>query len=513
MKSFFGLSILALVLILTFAIGTNLKTVTTLKSQASEPKPLLSKEQMTKLGLEIDEKSCPSLYKVKDKTRSDGTPFCTHGPDPMSEYQTKGTVEAEALLESEGIPCIGNGQSGERFETLYVRPSNRADRYNPEQIKNFRGWLKKANAIFVKSSAQTGGYRGLRLTQEANCEPTITNVVINPGEDENIGTIMAALEEKGFNKRSRKYIVFLDSSTFPYCGQGTINPDDRKLNKNKNNNGPDYAVVACWSSKKYDTPGVIVHEASHTIGAVQLSAPHSTGYWHCFDGNDIMCYKDNPNGQETQHVCSADEDYDRLDCNKDDYFHTHPEQGNYLFTHWNMADSKFLDQTKVPSPTPPPSGKVEGSIFIDSNLNAVKNNEKNETSLQGTTILLAKKTGNSNTFLAETNSTNDKNGINFTFEKLSQGNYAIGRPDLAKNLTFINCNQIKTPTIIPTDNHYFYCKVPGGDKFIIKLMKWTQNGTTPFVEVNTYFKVPQQGTTIVDLPIVKKPTNTIEIFE
>lgn len=76
------------------------------------------------------------------------------------------------------------------------------------------------------------------------------------------------------------------------------------------------------------------------MGAVQLTAPHSTGSWHCTDGLDVMCYNDGgPNGSSyTSTTCGAAPNGTLFfDCGFNDYFNPGPAAGSYLDTHWNLA--------------------------------------------------------------------------------------------------------------------------------------------------------------------------------
>jgi hypothetical protein len=97
---------------------------------------------------------------------------------------------------------------------------------------------------------------------------------------------------------------------------------------------------------------VALHEASHNLGAVQLSSPNSSGAGHCNDLYDLMCYEDGGPGfpfidSECDGSASAPldpygPDFQAWDCGRDDYFNVAPDPGSYLDTHWNLARSPFL---------------------------------------------------------------------------------------------------------------------------------------------------------------------------
>ncbi|MEK6822213.1 MAG: hypothetical protein AABY13_00160, partial [Nanoarchaeota archaeon] len=134
-------------------------------------------------------------------------------------------------------------------------------------------------------------------------------------------------------------------------------PDDRLSEDNIFNTGPDFAVLYDGGFAEIPTrynievnmmaPIIMLHEYSHTLGAVQPSAPHSTkdatDTGHCKDeppteqkGNDVMC-KSDASGTVFGDACKESSFVFHYDCNNDDYFNPKPAPGSYLATHWNLG--------------------------------------------------------------------------------------------------------------------------------------------------------------------------------
>ncbi len=302
-------------------------------------------------GLEPDIRNvCKGAFKLRD------TNHCTHGPDPVPpgvniQSSAAPVQSVNAPLAATGVQCDGDGSTGNRTQVMYVRPSDRADRYST-YLASFQQWAADADQIYRDSAAETGGYRSLRFVHDAGCNVIVLNVIIPGTGNVDFNTMVSQLSSLGYNRSDRKYMIFMDVSL--YCGIGSLNSDDSASQSNANNSGPDYARAdtSCWSGS------TIAHESMHNMGAVQRSAPHSTylqnqtssNTWHCSDEYDRMCYVD-ADGVVMTYLCSSSS-HDRLfDCNHDDYFSTNPAPGSYLATHWNSANNRFL-LTTAASPTP-----------------------------------------------------------------------------------------------------------------------------------------------------------------
>jgi hypothetical protein len=182
------------------------------------------------------------------------------------------------------------------------------DRYE-SVVASLREWMAEADQTVWTSAGQTGG--GRRIAQ-------------------------------GFTRTDRKYLVWVDAAV-GICGLGEVYGDTRPGQENRNNRGPSYARVdaPCWQYAE-------LHEIFHNLGAVQPDARHPSANWHCTDEADVMCYADDGAGPVVMTTICIPEHEALLDCGDGDYFSTNPPAGNYLATHWNTANSSFLQNDTAP---------------------------------------------------------------------------------------------------------------------------------------------------------------------
>jgi hypothetical protein len=277
------------------------------------------------------------------------TDTCTHGPDEaapgVNVFRPVDAVDQKMAPAS--VICDGDGVSGKRTQVMYVRASDRADRY-ASYLASFRTWASDMDNIYNASAQETGGTRHVRLVTDSGCNVSVLNIVVGTAADDSFDATINAVKALGYTSANRKYLMFVDANV--YCGIGGIQNDDRKIATNLNDTTVSYARVdsGCWGGS------VAAHENMHNIGGVQLSAPHTSRGWHCVDEYDRMCYSDSPNYPAMQYFCTSQSHDNLFDCNHDDYYHTNPPAGNYLATHWNSADSAFLvgGTTTTPPSTP-----------------------------------------------------------------------------------------------------------------------------------------------------------------
>jgi len=273
---------------------------------------------------------------------------CTPGPDSADEFAEAGGTKGggggggrrtspspspSPTATSSPTPSGRCGTDGNRVQALYVHASDVPDRY-ATLLPSFQQWAGVVDSVFVNSAAETGGVRHVRFVSDASCTVQVDDVTVSTTGDDDLSSTISELQSQGYNRTDRKYVMWVDSNV--YCGIGTIKGDDTPGQSNANNIGPSYGRTdsGCWGGYTE------AHELMHNLGGVQLSAPHSSGGWHCTDEYDRMCYRDSASLTMTYPCGAAGENI--FDCNHDDYFSTAPDPTSYLGLHWDAANSSFL---------------------------------------------------------------------------------------------------------------------------------------------------------------------------
>ena len=311
----------------------------------------------------------PGLVPIGDTGR------CTHGPDPeppgiARDLLVGKPTAREVRQETAGIACEGNGQSGDRVQVIYAYDKSQSNRYN-EVVGNIRIAAAGADELMRQSSLAAGQELHFLFVHDSQCNIDVQPVGFTSAAMLNFGTMIQGMNDGPQNRTDRIYLIFADTSSAGICGIGTMVKDDRDTPGNKNNTGPGYSRVDrnCWA------PQTATHELMHNLGGVQYSAPYSSGGGHCIDEWDVMCYSDSPNYPAMEIRCQDKAAYqNHIDCNNDNYFNPIPAPGSYLDTHWNTADSIFLQSGPVNCPAE--ASGCRGSLALSTSHSSVKSSKR-----------------------------------------------------------------------------------------------------------------------------------------
>lgn len=291
------------------------------------------------------EPTAEDLYEIEVPGRD----VLTHGPD----LQLAATGASQIGFR-EGDPERAPVCSDDfRQHVLYARPAGSTDGL-ATSIEPIRSAMRRANAVLNQDSLASGGPTA---DYKLACD-LFGEIAIDSFEtpDASFSSIVAAARGAGFDDPDEDYTIFFDGSNGGACGIGTYLSDERLSADNDNNNGGGYGVSyrGCWFN---ETP---MHENGHNQGAVQYSAPQSTGTGgHCWEEIDVMCYS--PDGGDLHQQGTVLNCTERVvfDCGYDTYFDSAPEPGEYLAGNWNLGSElnafiAFGAGTATPPPPPPP---------------------------------------------------------------------------------------------------------------------------------------------------------------
>jgi hypothetical protein len=283
---------------------------------------------------------------------------CTHGgdaPAPVDATTATATAKILAANPPPPAPCPGNGQGGRRVHVLLGYPKDTTLTGGSAKRTLIRSVIALADRnLDLQSSGVIGQHYRFWCAKDKGV--TLTTVQLAPIGGDNAYTfsdVTGSLTSAGYTDPKAIYAVFVANidCCYPYGGQGTLAVDDQPSAASNANNQP-WARFSMLRLVDGGSPeGLAIafqHEAGHNMGAVQNSAPHSSGSNHCYETNDIMCYNDGGSyfagGGTLQPNCPGTTATGMyvFDCNGDDYYNVAPDDGSYLADHWDVSRSSWL---------------------------------------------------------------------------------------------------------------------------------------------------------------------------
>lgn len=286
----------------------------------------------------------------------------THGGDHEHAPVAGEGQAVSAIAPERAVVCASSGSRSRAVYAYAAGSANRVDTMRPE----IQAVVRSANGKLAQAGTETGVVADFRFACDSTNQPLVTAISTN-GAD--YSSIVSAARSAGLSTTTEDYWIFADfASPGGYSGVGTFYSDDTLSASNANYTNAGYAITysGYWGGT---TP---MHENGHNMGAVQTSAPDSSGAGHCdgYGGQDVMCYNDGGAQWDSTHACGtvSGQHYDA--CHND-YFHTKPPAGSYLATKhnigantsWASFSNPFLafgstspdPGTTTPTPTPTPT--------------------------------------------------------------------------------------------------------------------------------------------------------------
>ncbi|MCZ4497194.1 MAG: 1,4-beta cellobiohydrolase, partial [Thermoleophilia bacterium] len=273
---------------------------------------------------------------------ADGTSMTTHGPDFESPTSATAAtmpprmVAAIRTASADDIFCAPVGTF--RFQLTYAIPADGIDDYAVGAERLRRSTYELSAVLDNESRSLTPtASRKLRVACGVDGIPSVlrlrlptrtTEATVNNAFPE----ILAGAGDARGTGRTH-YLTYYDDHLGDFGGIADMYLDARPSSSNNNLSGGMVAVMD--NSEGYGVEWkTLLHEAIHTMGGVQNSAPDASGASHCVDGIDVMCYND---GGPNAHLFNTDQcPQMQVDCGHDSYFHPTPDTP-WLQDNWNVA--------------------------------------------------------------------------------------------------------------------------------------------------------------------------------
>ena len=261
-----------------------------------------------------------------------GPPLFTHGrdeaPAPLAPESRAASVGFDQGDAERPPVCAATDYQ----HVLYARLSSASNRL--DQVRgSLQAVVRRINAVLNAESLASGGPTAdYRVLCDGGGQIVVSSFTTS---GTTFSQVVADARRAGFEGTNADYLIFFDTVRDGGCGVGSYIDDESLSASNESNSGGGYALVYrdCWFTE------IPMHEVGHTMGAVQYSAPHSTGTGgHCNQEHDVMCYAPD-GGDRNQGIANNCSGPPRFDCGFDDYFDSAPEPGEWLSTHWNLGSS------------------------------------------------------------------------------------------------------------------------------------------------------------------------------